>query len=167
MWPGVVITGVHGLLLSIFPESGKATVDFLFAGMTQNFKWFFLLFGIFFAIVLIRLASSRWGSIKLDEMEFSTYSWAAMIFYAPFSGDRDKLCCLHIFFPVNQGTGQRSGTAEMEHNPQWAAYGAACAGASINRRIESRCPCFTHRGTSIDPGFHSHDVLNDDVDQRG
>ena len=80
MWPGVVITGVLGLLLSIFPESGKATVDFLFAGITQNFKWLFLLFGIFFVIVLIWLASSRWGSIKLDEIEFSTYSWAARIF---------------------------------------------------------------------------------------
>ncbi len=86
MWPGIVITGVLGLLLSIFPESGKAVVDVLFAGITHNFKWLFLLFGIFCVIVLIWLASSRWGTIKLgdpdDEPEFSTYSWVAMIFCA-------------------------------------------------------------------------------------
>ena len=86
MWPGIAITGVLGVLLSIFPETGKVVVDTIFALITHNFKWLFLMFGLFCVIFLIWLASSRWGSIKLgdvdDEPEFSTYTWAAMIFCA-------------------------------------------------------------------------------------
>ncbi len=86
MWPGVIVTGIIGLLLSLFPKSGKAVVDALFAILTHNFKWLFLLFGLFCVLFLVWLASSKWGNIKLgspeDEPEFSTYTWAAMIFCA-------------------------------------------------------------------------------------
>ncbi len=86
MWPGVIVTSIIGLLLSLFPESGKAVVDSLFAILTHNFKWLFLLFGLFCVVFLVWLALSKWGNIKLgapdDEPEFSTYTWAAMIFCA-------------------------------------------------------------------------------------
>lgn len=86
MWPGVIVTGIIGLLLSLFPESGRAVVDSLFAILTHNFKWLFLLFGLFCVIFLVWLGMSRWGNIKLggpdDTPEFSTYTWAAMIFCA-------------------------------------------------------------------------------------
>ena len=86
MWPSVIVTGIIGLLLSLFPKSGKATVDLLFGVLTHNFKWLFLLFGLFCVLFLIWLACSKWGNIKLgtpdDEPEFSTYAWASMIFCA-------------------------------------------------------------------------------------
>ena len=86
MWPGVIVIGIIGALLSIFPKSGRAVVDSLFAILTHNFKWLFLLFGLFCVVFLIWLAFSRWGNIKLggpeDEPEFSTYAWASMIFCA-------------------------------------------------------------------------------------
>jgi len=86
MWPGVIVIGIIGVLLSIFPKSGGAVVDSLFGILTHNFKWLFLLFGLFCVVFLIWLALSRWGNIKLgspeDEPEFSTYSWASMIFCA-------------------------------------------------------------------------------------
>ncbi len=86
MWPGVFVAGLIGLLLSLFPESGKAVVDALFGILTHNFKWLFLLFGLFCVLFLVWLALSKWGEIKLgapdDTPEFSTYTWAAMIFCA-------------------------------------------------------------------------------------
>lgn len=86
MWPGVIVTGIIGVLLSLFPKSGKAVVDSLFVILTHNFKWLFLLFGLFCVLFLIWLAFSKWGDIKLgnpeDKPEFSTYAWASMIFCA-------------------------------------------------------------------------------------
>ncbi|MFZ0614384.1 MAG: BCCT family transporter [Desulfobacterales bacterium] len=86
MWPGVIVTALIGLLLALFPVEGKAAVDAIFAFITHNFKWLYLLFGLFCVAFLIWLGFSRWGSIKLgtpeDEPEFSTYTWAAMIFCA-------------------------------------------------------------------------------------
>ncbi|QTA83368.1 Transporter, BCCT family [Desulfonema limicola] len=86
MWPSVIVTGIIGLLLSLFPEAGKKAVDNLFAFITHDFKWLFLLFGLFCVLFLIWLGMSKWGDIKLgdpeDEPEFSTYAWAAMIFCA-------------------------------------------------------------------------------------
>jgi betaine/carnitine transporter, BCCT family len=86
MWPGVIVTSIIGLLLSIFPKTGRAVVDSLFGILTHNFKWLFLIFGLFCVLFLIWLALSKWGNIKLgdpeDKPEFSTYTWAAMIFCA-------------------------------------------------------------------------------------
>lgn len=86
MWPGVIVTGLIGVLLSLFPKSGKEVVDSLFGILTHNFKWLFLLFGLFCVLFLIWLAFSKWGNIKLgnpeDQPEFSTYAWASMIFCA-------------------------------------------------------------------------------------
>ncbi|MFZ0132078.1 MAG: BCCT family transporter [Desulfobacterales bacterium] len=86
MWPGVIVTALTGLLLALFPVEGKAAVDAIFAFITHNFKWLYLLFGLFCVVFLIWLGFSRWGAIKLgtpeDEPEFSTYTWAAMIFCA-------------------------------------------------------------------------------------
>lgn len=86
MFPGVSITLLVGVLLTIYPAQGKAVVDSLFSILTHNFKWAFLLFGLFCVLFLIWLAFSRWGDIRLggpdDTPEFSTYTWAAMIFCA-------------------------------------------------------------------------------------
>lgn len=86
MLPGVIVTAFIGVLLALFPTGGKAAVDTIFGILTHNFKWLFLLFGLFCVIFLVWLGMSRWGQIKLggpdDEPEFSTYTWAAMIFCA-------------------------------------------------------------------------------------
>jgi len=86
MLPGVIVTALVGVFLALFPVQGKAVVDALFKVLTHNFKWLFLLFGLFCVIFLIWLAMSRWGNIKLgapeDKPEFSTYTWAALIFTA-------------------------------------------------------------------------------------
>lgn len=86
MWPGVLVAATVGVLLAIFPVQGRAVVDTMFGIITHNFKWLYLLFGLFCVVFLIWLGLSRYGNIKLgapeDEPEFSTYAWAAMIFCA-------------------------------------------------------------------------------------
>lgn len=86
MLPGVIVTALVGLVLALFPVQGKAVVEATFGFLTHSFKWLYLLFGLFCTIFLIWLGMSRWGNIKLgapeDEPEFSTYTWAAMIFCA-------------------------------------------------------------------------------------
>ena len=61
MYPGVIITLLVGVLLSLFPEQGKAVVNSLFAVLTHNFKWSFLLFGLFCVIFLVWLAMQPLG----------------------------------------------------------------------------------------------------------
>ena len=84
MLPAIVLTLALSVPLALFKEEGAAIVSKVFAFTTSNFKWAFLLFGFFCVVFLIWLAASRWGNIKLgqpdDKPEFSTYSWAAMIF---------------------------------------------------------------------------------------
>ncbi len=86
MWPGVIVTAAIGALLAMFPEQGRTVVDAAFAVVTHDFKWLYLLYGLFCVGFLIWLALSRWGAIKLgtpeDEPEFSNYTWAAMVFCA-------------------------------------------------------------------------------------
>jgi BCCT family betaine/carnitine transporter len=86
MWPGVIVTVLVGSLLALYPDQGRAVVDSAFAVITHDFKWLYLMFGLFCVGFLIWLALSPWGAIKLgaleDQPEFSTYTWAAMIFCA-------------------------------------------------------------------------------------
>lgn len=86
MLPAIILTLALSVPLALFKEEGAAVVSKVFAFTTSNFKWAFLLFGFFCVVFLVWLAASRWGNIKLgqpdDKPEFSTYSWAAMIFCA-------------------------------------------------------------------------------------
>jgi len=86
MWPGVIVAVLVGSLLALFPTQGAAVVDEIFTVVAHNFKWLYLLFGLFCVGFLIWLGLSRWGAIKLgapeDEPEFSNYTWAAMMFCA-------------------------------------------------------------------------------------
>lgn len=86
MIPSVIITLLLSIPLVLFPEQGGEAVNAVFGFVTSNFKWAFMLFGLFCVIFLIWLALSKWGSIVLgkpgEEPEFKNYTWAAMIFCA-------------------------------------------------------------------------------------
>ncbi|QUH24944.1 BCCT family transporter [Serpentinicella alkaliphila] len=86
MLPGIIVTLLFSVSLVVNPEKGSAMVNSVFAFITTNFKWSFLLFGLFSVLFLVWLGSSRWGRIKLgapeDKPEFSDYTWAAMVFCA-------------------------------------------------------------------------------------
>ncbi|KOA18410.1 L-carnitine/gamma-butyrobetaine antiporter [Clostridium homopropionicum DSM 5847] len=86
MIPALIITLAISLPLALFKEQGAGIVNKVFAFTTSNFKWAFLIFGLFCVLFLIWLGCSKYGKIKLggpdDKPEFSTYTWAAMIFCA-------------------------------------------------------------------------------------
>ncbi|MGV8982213.1 BCCT family transporter [Clostridium sp.] len=86
MLPGLIVTLAISLPLAIYKEQGAKIVDIVFAFMTHNFKWAFMMFGLFCVLFLVWLAFSPYGKIKLgraeDKPDFSTYTWIAMIFCA-------------------------------------------------------------------------------------
>jgi len=89
-WPSfiasVVIILVACISLIVFPESGSALLTSLYASISSNFAFVYLLTGIATLILLIWLASSRYGSIRLcannEKPEFGDLSWIAMLFCA-------------------------------------------------------------------------------------
>ncbi|KGX84593.1 BCCT family transporter [Pontibacillus marinus] len=73
------------LPLVIFPKGGKEVVLSLKDTMTSNLSVIFLAFGLGTFTFLLYLAYSRFGDIQLgkdEKPEFSTLSWAAMLFCA-------------------------------------------------------------------------------------
>lgn len=70
--------------LLLFPEHGKAWVAEIRRVVTNNFGWGYLLFGVLAVLFVIYISSSDIGLIKLgnpeDKPEFSTLSWASMMF---------------------------------------------------------------------------------------
>lgn len=84
--------GALGLLLAvtlpliIFPEQGAAWVSIARAFIVENFGFVYLLLGVGAGIFMVYIAFSDIGKISLghpdEKPEFSTLSWAAMLFCA-------------------------------------------------------------------------------------
>jgi choline/glycine/proline betaine transport protein len=62
----------------------KSGVDFLFAGMTINLGWFYMLSVAFFIFIALFFALGPYGKIRLgdddEKPEFSNFQWFAMLF---------------------------------------------------------------------------------------
>lgn len=84
--------GSLGLLLAvtipliIFPEQGAAWVSLARNVLTENFGFLYLILGVGAGIFMLYIAASDIGRISLghpdEKPEFSTLSWAAMLFCA-------------------------------------------------------------------------------------
>ncbi|MFC0522086.1 BCCT family transporter [Pontibacillus salicampi] len=89
-WPTFI--GAFFLLLAvtvpliIFPQQGQEYVLAAKDYMTQNFGVIFMIVGLGIFLFLIYVAFSKNGHVKLgdkdEKKEFSTFSWAAMLFCA-------------------------------------------------------------------------------------
>ncbi|KGX88155.1 BCCT family transporter [Pontibacillus litoralis] len=89
-WPTFI--GAFFLLLAVtiplilFPEQGEAIVVTAKDALTQNFGVLYMIMGIAIFIFLLFVAFSKNGHIQLgdrgEKKEFSTFSWAAMLFCA-------------------------------------------------------------------------------------
>ncbi|SET67345.1 betaine/carnitine transporter, BCCT family [Oceanobacillus limi] len=81
----VILFGVT-IPLVIFPEAGAEVINAANRFMTGNFGVLFILMGLLSLIFLLFVAFSKQGKIKLGgretKREFSTFSWAAMLFSA-------------------------------------------------------------------------------------
>jgi choline/glycine/proline betaine transport protein len=62
----------------------QSGVDFLFAGMTINFGWFYMLSVAFFIFIALFFALGPYGKIRLgdddEKPEFGNFQWFAMLF---------------------------------------------------------------------------------------
>ena len=68
--------------LGLYPESGAALLNQAFEFVTERLGVVYILFAAFALILLLYIAFSRYGSIRLGNRapEFSNFSWAAMLF---------------------------------------------------------------------------------------
>ena len=70
----------------VFPDNFSNVANGAFTWVVENLGWAFLLFGTIFVAFVLFIAFSRFGSIRLGEVdeqpEFRTISWIAMMFAA-------------------------------------------------------------------------------------
>ncbi len=69
--------------LGLYPEAGSVALNTAFQYVTQKLGIGYILFSIAAIVLLVYLASSRFGSIRLGDQprpDFATFSWAAMLF---------------------------------------------------------------------------------------
>ncbi|MDP8940887.1 MAG: choline BCCT transporter BetT [Actinomycetota bacterium] len=75
----------------ISPEGASGAIGVLVGWISEWFGWFYILIATLFLAFVIFLALSRYGKTKLgpehSEPEFSTFSWAAMLFAAGIGTD--------------------------------------------------------------------------------
>ena len=97
----------------ISPEGAGATIGVVVGWISEGFGWFYILIATIFLAFVIFLALSRYGKTKLgpehSEPEFSTFSWAAMLFAAGISTD---LMFFSVAEPVTQYLAPPAGEGE-------------------------------------------------------
>ena len=75
----------------ISPEGASATLGVVVGWISEWFGWFYILIATIFLAFVIFLALSRYGNVKLgpehSTPDFSTFSWAAMLFAAGIGTD--------------------------------------------------------------------------------
>ncbi|HZH98144.1 MAG TPA: choline BCCT transporter BetT, partial [Fimbriimonadaceae bacterium] len=75
----------------ISPEGASGAIGVLVGWISEWFGWFYILIATIFLVFVIFLAVSRYGKIKLgpahSKPDFSTFSWAAMLFAAGIGTD--------------------------------------------------------------------------------
>ncbi|WP_257713876.1 BCCT family transporter [Nosocomiicoccus ampullae] len=83
-WTSAIIIVGASLIAMIIPKQFQAASEAVYAVISQNFTWFFLLLVFGFGVLLIFLALSPYGRIKLgdddSEPEFAFWPWIGMLF---------------------------------------------------------------------------------------
>lgn len=97
----------------IGPKSAGRTLGVAVGWISEWFGWFYILAATVFLGFVIFLALSRYGNVKLgpehSQPEYSTFSWAAMLFAAGISTD---LMFFSVSEPVTQYLAPPTGSGE-------------------------------------------------------
>lgn len=84
--PGLLLIGSLLLFSTVWPGDAEAFFRQIQSWITVNFSWFYVVAVAIFVLVLIGIAMSDYGKIKLGpddaEPEFSLLAWLAMLFAA-------------------------------------------------------------------------------------
>lgn len=79
-----VIVGLFVAFGAFFPQQLAEGANWLFAFLTRDFGWFYLITVFLLLIFAVGVAVSRFGKIKLgkddDQPEFTNFKWFAMLF---------------------------------------------------------------------------------------
>ena len=83
---GLTVSILLGLTLPllVFPSETAAVLATIYAWIANTFGWFYILTGASTLAVVLYIAFSRYGAIRLgsEEPEFPTLSWVGMLFAA-------------------------------------------------------------------------------------
>ena len=83
---GLTVSVLLGLTLPllVFPSETAAFLAVIYAWIANTFGWFYILTGAATLAVVLYIAFSRYGAIRLgsEEPEFPTLSWVGMLFAA-------------------------------------------------------------------------------------
>ena len=83
---GLSVSVLLGLTLPllVFPSETAAVLAVIYAWIANTFGWFYILTGAATLAVVLYIAFSRYGVIRLgsEEPEFPTLSWVGMLFAA-------------------------------------------------------------------------------------
>lgn len=83
-WTSATIIIVASIIAMVIPGRFQAASEAIYEFISQNFTWFFLLLVFGFGVLLIFLALSPYGRIKLgdddSEPEFAFWPWIGMLF---------------------------------------------------------------------------------------
>ena len=81
---GLVLCAVIAIWSIAFNESFGVVSNAVFAFLTNDFGWLYLIAMLAFVIFAVAIMASKWGSIKLgpddSEPEYKTLTWFAMLF---------------------------------------------------------------------------------------
>ena len=82
--------GAMALLLILFPENSSKVIESLRNFLVNDIGFVYILFGLGILIVSLFIACSKWGKIKLGNLEkprYSNFSWGTMIFTSTMAAD--------------------------------------------------------------------------------
>jgi BCCT family betaine/carnitine transporter len=83
---GLSVSVLLGLTLPllVFPSETAAVLAVIYAWIANTFGWFYILTGAATLALVLYIAFSRYGVIRLgsEEPEFPTLSWVGMLFAA-------------------------------------------------------------------------------------
>lgn len=82
--------GAMALLLILFPENSSKVIESLRSFLVNDIGFVYILFGLGILIVSLFIACSKWGKIKLGNLEkprYSNFSWGTMIFTSTMAAD--------------------------------------------------------------------------------
>ncbi|HKJ12124.1 MAG TPA: choline BCCT transporter BetT [Ornithinimicrobium sp.] len=109
----LTITLVVAVWLMIWPSQAESTIGSLVGYTGTWFGWFYIALATLVLVFVLFLAISRYGSVKLgpdhSKPEFSTFSWAAMLFAAGIGTD---LMFFSVAEPVTQYLAPPVGSGE-------------------------------------------------------
>ncbi|MGV2939609.1 BCCT family transporter [Mesobacillus sp. LC4] len=78
------------VILLVYPNASSNAIDFLRSIFVGDFGSFYMVFGLGVFLISIWLAFSRYGHVKLGNLEkprFNTFAWGAMIFTSTMAAD--------------------------------------------------------------------------------